>query len=711
MKKVISALIAAAVVLSVCIICVFAADTPTFSVNTDIGDRGDTVEVTLSVENVSASALTVQVSFDTDVLTATGGTLLQQVGMMKQINSADNANSRGLYDYSMFDMSDAVFTDGGLATLTFKVKDDAEYADTTLTVNVTAMQTAGTTVTEFDLNNGKVTVACLNHNTDGVDWTVTDPAECEETGTQVKYCTKCGAVAETDTIAALGHKYLNKYDEECANGCGTVRDESYKPVFTLTSDGGNRGEEVEVTLNVNNVLANALTVEVSFDKNVLEAVGSEELQTLGMMHSINDSDNANERGIFSYNMFAIDDTEVSDGGLAKFTFKIKEGATLGETDISVSNIVFGYSGGKVSFENCKTEGGKVCVHNTESVEWTEKTPATCEGTGVKEKYCSVCGELALTGVIDPIGHDYVGSVTTPATCEGSGVMTYVCNNDETHTYTEDIDPIGHSWGDWEETTAPKCEVDGEETRVCLNDETHVETRPVDAIGHSWGDWEETTAPDCENIGEETRVCLNDETHVETRPVDALGHNYDGAEWIVTLNPTWDTEGSKYRTCVRDDCGHDDVTAIPVATVLSVEITSGPSKLTYKVSSSGTEEFDTTGLVVTVTYSDWDVPTVITDFSEFNIPLVNVSEINPAKEFIFNIAGTELTVVLNIEGKFGDIDENGTVNIIDVQRLFVEVANGRGGEVPPAIADMSGEGIVNIIDVQKLFVAVANGQIS
>ncbi len=160
------------------------------------------------------------------------------------------------------------------------------------------------------------------------------------------------------------HEYDDDEDFIC-NLCGEERAKPYHPEFYISSDGGTAGEEVEVYLGVKNVKSHGLTVQIAFDKNVLEAVGSEELQELGEMSEINSCENANARGIYSYSMFSVEDTVFSDGNLLKFTFKIKETAALGNSAITISNIVFGYSEGTVPFENCITENGEISVSERE----------------------------------------------------------------------------------------------------------------------------------------------------------------------------------------------------------------------------------------------------------------------------------------------------------------------------------------------------------
>ena len=160
MKRFISAFLAVIMVLSVCNFNVFAAEKPTFTVSSASGNRGETVELTVSVENLSTSALSFQVAFDTAKLTATGGTVLQQIGVMYSVNGTENANKRGAYQFDMFAMDDVAYTDGDLVKLTFEIKDTASFGDIEMTLSNIVLQVNNEELTKDDyvVNSGKLTV-------------------------------------------------------------------------------------------------------------------------------------------------------------------------------------------------------------------------------------------------------------------------------------------------------------------------------------------------------------------------------------------------------------------------------------------------------------------------------------------------------------------------------------------------------------------------
>ena len=91
-----------------------------------------------------------------------------------------------------------------------------------------------------------------------------------------------------------------------------------------------------------------------------------------------------------------------------------------------------------------------------SGKWITETDATCTTDGTKYQLCTVCGDKALTGTIDALGHDMVVDTVVAPTCITQGYTTYKCANGcgETSTgnYTDYAAPaIG--WFDSKEEAA------------------------------------------------------------------------------------------------------------------------------------------------------------------------------------------------------------------------------------------------------------------
>lgn len=176
-----------------------------------------------------------------------------------------------------------------------------------------------------------------------------------------------------------------------------------------------------------------------------------------------------------------------------------------------------------------------------------------EATCTEGFECAVCG-IPLK---DPLGHDYVPTVTPP-TCTEPGFTTHVCSRCE-DTFTDTpTDPTGHT-----ESAAPTCTED----QIC----TVCQEVLAERLGHDYIP-EITLAPTCTEAGVRTYTCsrcsdtydeIIDATgHTEGAPatcetsqictvcglllVDALGHDFQAE----TVEPTCATRGYTVHTCSR-----------------------------------------------------------------------------------------------------------------------------------------------------------------
>ncbi len=219
----------------------------------------------------------------------------------------------------------------------------------------------------------------VSHN---FKWVVDLEASCGEEGTKHEECSDCGKIRNADTaIPATGnHSYDNACDADC-NTCGVVRvpaehiyDNDFDatcnecgeareintenaPTFFVNTAKGKVGDTVEVTVSLkNNPGIVSMKVDVSYDESVLELVkiegGDYDSTSFGPTTS----------NPIAVNWFdTLNPNNTTNGTLATLTFKIKEGATLGDTEITLS-----YDAEDVydfDFENVyfATESGKITV--------------------------------------------------------------------------------------------------------------------------------------------------------------------------------------------------------------------------------------------------------------------------------------------------------------------------------------------------------------
>ena len=301
-------------------------------------------------------------------------------------------------------------------------------------------------------------------------------------------------------------------------------------VVSIESVSAKRGDTVDVPIALTkNSGFVTLGIAVGYDSSVLEMVCPEhedggfccypaiqKKTDFGETYGVNWGANSRYHTVNPYQMqwvYAEGKDIVYTGEIAKITFRVKEDAPIGTTDLEVT------------------------VTESNKADRTKNLFSTVNGTVTVE-----CANHVKDS----------GTVTKQPTCTAPGETVYKCSVCGAVMATEKAPAAtGHIWGKWEQTKVPTCTEEGEETRVCQNDPAHVQSRKVYAFGHKFGDWELTKAPTCTEEGEETCVCQNDPAHVQTRDVAPLGHYVD-IEWTVTKEPTLTEEGKREGTCSR--CG-------------------------------------------------------------------------------------------------------------------------------------------------------------
>lgn len=232
-------------------------------------------------------------------------------------------------------------------------------------------------------------------------------------------------------------------------------------------------------------------------------------------------------------------------------------------------------------------------------DWQVKKPATCEKTGLEERFCTDtdCNKKEIRK-IPTLGHDLKETVIAEPTCGTAGSKEITCSRCDFKD-TKEIPATGnHAYGDWVIVKEATCTEDGLKTRHCQNDDCNeVESEVIPATGHTFGDWKVTTPATCETEGQEERTCESCK-ETETRVIKALGHEFvdytynndatcekDGTEAAkctrcdktdtriaegtklghelkeeILTNPTCETAGSKKITCSR--CDYEEIVEIP-----------------------------------------------------------------------------------------------------------------------------------------------------
>ncbi len=183
-------------------------------------------------------------------------------------------------------------------------------------------------------------------------------------------------------------------------------------------------------------------------------------------------------------------------------------------------------------------------------DWQVKKPATCEKTGLKERFCTDtdCNKKEIRK-IPALGHDLKETVITEPTCGTAGSKEITCSRCDFKD-TKEIPATGnHAYGDWNVVTEPTCEQDGQKTRVCSVCQ-HVDTEILVKLGHDFVDYKQDEIPTCTENGTEIGHCSRCDKE-DVKIIEKLGHKYD--DGAVTTEPTCETDGVMTYTCVRKGC--------------------------------------------------------------------------------------------------------------------------------------------------------------
>ncbi len=184
---------------------------------------------------------------------------------------------------------------------------------------------------------------------------------------------------------------------------------------------------------------------------------------------------------------------------------------------------------------------------------------TCTETGLTEgSHCETCGEsLVKQEVVSALGHDEQTHSAKAPTCTEIGWEAYVtCSRCDYTTYAEKA-ALGHN-AVTDAAVAPTCTETGltEGSHCDCCGETLVKQEVVPALGHSHTT--DVTAPTCTEQGYTTYTCACGDNYVADY-TDALGHTW--GEWVTTVEPTEETEGTAERTC--SVCSEKETKTLPV----------------------------------------------------------------------------------------------------------------------------------------------------
>jgi len=109
------------------------------------------------------------------------------------------------------------------------------------------------------------------------------------------------------------------------------------PKFTVTSKEAEKGENVTVVVNLDKDIegVTALTIKLAYDTTALEVVGKEVGETLNSI-SADNAQVGNQNGVITFVTGTANAKTCKAGVVGTVTFKVKEGATKGATNLALT---------------------------------------------------------------------------------------------------------------------------------------------------------------------------------------------------------------------------------------------------------------------------------------------------------------------------------------------------------------------------------------
>ncbi len=382
------------IVFTVCIQFAVSASGAKISVNQETAYRGETVtfHATLS-QSIEVGSGSLALSYDPNVLELTGGSC--DIGETL-ISFFDVAKGK-----STFAFVGAKAISGKLFTATFKVKDDAPFGESAVSLTVTLKDGFNATVPLTNLD-GSVTVKC-NHSFTKEDTTyLKSEAQCTSPALYYKSCVTCGEKG-TETFAygtAAPHTFTKK-----------VTTDTYKKSSA-------------------SCVAKA---QYYFCCETCDARGTEAYESGSLLdHDFSRKDIS-------------DLTKVSDADCdskAQYHYRCMTCDAVG-SDIFEHGEVLGHTGGsatcteKAECDRCHRPYGKTLDHvytDTDATDAYLKTPASCTKKAVYYKNCATC-DKAGTATFESgekKAHVYAAReanvyLKTPATCTEKAIYYKSCS--------------------------------------------------------------------------------------------------------------------------------------------------------------------------------------------------------------------------------------------------------------------------------------------
>ena len=337
----------------------------------------------------------------------------------------------------------------------------------------------------------------------------------------------------------------------------------------------NTGDTVSVTVSLDkNPGIAGLSYVLLYDTNVLEFVSSEGVNDVLSGPTVNKDTKG--RGRVGYSFAAADATS-GTGNIMKVTFKVKDGAAVGESAFGFDKLDGTISLSETDIKAAVVEGKvasiKVLCKHTSTKEVVNKA-ATCTEKGEKITVCNTCGETIKREEIAALGHDlgeYV--VTKAATCTEKGNKTATCKREGCGvTDVQEIAALGHDFGEYVVTKEATCTEKGNKTATCMREGCGAkDVQEIPALGHTFDSYEIVKEPTTEEDGEIKRICsvCNESVASSIPKLDAKNFRLkdekgDDLKDSYSVNNTLKFSAVIYRVNISDKEQIGDIRYVPVS---------------------------------------------------------------------------------------------------------------------------------------------------
>ncbi len=275
-------------------------------------------------------------------------------------------------------------------------------------------------------------------------------------------------------------------------------------------------------------------------------------------------------------------TAVCDNGCGKSDTKVTEKALGHSFKNYISNNDLSCTADGTATAVCDNGCGKSDTKVTQKAlghsfgHYISNNDATCMADGTKSAFCTNgCGEQdTVTDKGTKLEHSFGEYISdNNATCFSDGTMSaecvYGCGTRDKKTEAGTIKP--HSYTVYTPDGNATCTSDGTKTAYCDygcgSSETVDDTDSI--TDHKYTSYIFNGDSDCLRDGTKTAFCDYGcgESSTVTAEGTAKGHSF--GDWQVTVEPTYDAEGTKIRIC--SECGEPDTESIPVLTLSFTDV--------------------------------------------------------------------------------------------------------------------------------------------